>query len=140
MKTKETEQHAIQVSDYLKQSQEDLSRNSLWNSRSTNFNRNSLLRSSSRVDKISASLKSPPEPCHHYSGRKHVRIDMSAELNVCDSAVANRNIDESQNLKRNDYSPGRINSTLGLDSKIEPAEGRPARERGRNSPEDLTRL
>nr|XP_035926357.1 transient receptor potential cation channel subfamily M member 6 isoform X3 [Halichoerus grypus] len=67
MKTKEMEQHAIQVSDYLKQSQEDLSRNSLWNSRSTNLNRNSLLRSSSRVDKISASLKSPPEPRHHYS-------------------------------------------------------------------------
>ncbi|XP_004396790.1 PREDICTED: transient receptor potential cation channel subfamily M member 6 isoform X3 [Odobenus rosmarus divergens] len=43
-------------------------------------------------------------------------------------------------LKRNDYSPGRINSTLGLDSKIEPTEGPPARERGRNSPEDLTRL
>jgi len=67
MKTKEMEQHAIQVSDYLKQSQEDLSRNSLWNSRSTNLNRNSLLRRSSRVDKISASLKSPPEPRHHYS-------------------------------------------------------------------------
>ncbi|KAF3815938.1 hypothetical protein GH733_016043 [Mirounga leonina] len=101
MKTKEMEQHAIQVSDYLKQSQEDLSRNSLWNSRSTNFNRNSLLRSSSRVDKISASLKSPPEPCHHYSGKKHVCIDMSAELNVCDFAVANRNIDESQTIERN---------------------------------------
>ncbi|XP_027952050.1 transient receptor potential cation channel subfamily M member 6-like, partial [Eumetopias jubatus] len=67
MKTKEMEQHAIQVSDYLKQSQEDLSRNSLWNSRSTNLNRNSPLRSSSGVDKISASLKSPPEPRHHYS-------------------------------------------------------------------------
>ncbi|XP_019660855.1 transient receptor potential cation channel subfamily M member 6 isoform X2 [Ailuropoda melanoleuca] len=67
MKTKEMEQHAIQVSDYLKQSQEDLSKNSLWNSRSTTLNRNSLLRSSNGVDKISASLKSPPEPCHHYS-------------------------------------------------------------------------
>uniref|UniRef100_A0A452VAM3 non-specific serine/threonine protein kinase n=1 Tax=Ursus maritimus TaxID=29073 RepID=A0A452VAM3_URSMA len=43
-------------------------------------------------------------------------------------------------LKRNDYSPGRINSTFGLDVKIEPAEGPLARERGRNSPEDLTRL
>ncbi|XP_044898421.1 transient receptor potential cation channel subfamily M member 6 isoform X6 [Felis catus] len=42
MKTKEIERHAVQVSDYLKQSQEDLSKNSLWNSRSTSFNRNSL--------------------------------------------------------------------------------------------------
>ncbi|XP_045636986.1 transient receptor potential cation channel subfamily M member 6 isoform X5 [Ursus americanus] len=67
MKTKEMEQHAIQVSDYLKQPQEDLSKNSLWNSRSTTLKRNSLLRSSNGVDKISASLKSPPEPCHHYS-------------------------------------------------------------------------
>ncbi|XP_072618732.1 transient receptor potential cation channel subfamily M member 6 isoform X1 [Vulpes vulpes] len=67
MKTKEKEQHAIQVSDYLKQSQEDLSKNSLWNSRSTNLPRNSPLRSSNAADKISASLKSPPEPHHHYS-------------------------------------------------------------------------
>ncbi|XP_040305269.1 transient receptor potential cation channel subfamily M member 6 isoform X2 [Herpailurus yagouaroundi] len=67
MKTKEIERHAVQVSDYLKQSQEDLSKNSLWNSRSTSFNRNSLLRSSNGVDKISASLKSPQEPHHHYS-------------------------------------------------------------------------
>nr|XP_060466036.1 transient receptor potential cation channel subfamily M member 6 isoform X5 [Panthera onca] len=67
MKTKEIERHAVQVSDYLKQSQEDLSKNSLWSSRSTSFNRNSLLRSSNGVDKISASLKSPQEPHHHYS-------------------------------------------------------------------------
>ncbi|XP_047686681.1 transient receptor potential cation channel subfamily M member 6 isoform X5 [Prionailurus viverrinus] len=67
MKTKEIERHAVQVSDYLKQSHEDLSKNSLWNSRSTSFNRNSLLRSSNGVDKISASLKSPQEPHHHYS-------------------------------------------------------------------------
>ncbi|EAW62555.1 transient receptor potential cation channel, subfamily M, member 6, isoform CRA_c [Homo sapiens] len=67
MKTKEIGQCAIQISDYLKQSQEDLSKNSLWNSRSTNLNRNSLLKSSIGVDKISASLKSPQEPHHHYS-------------------------------------------------------------------------
>ncbi|EAW62558.1 transient receptor potential cation channel, subfamily M, member 6, isoform CRA_f [Homo sapiens] len=46
---------------------QDLSKNSLWNSRSTNLNRNSLLKSSIGVDKISASLKSPQEPHHHYS-------------------------------------------------------------------------
>ncbi|XP_006835068.1 PREDICTED: transient receptor potential cation channel subfamily M member 6 [Chrysochloris asiatica] len=67
MKSKETEQHAVQVSDYLKQSQQDLSKNSWWNSRCSNFNRNSMLRSSNGVDKISASLKSPQESHHHYS-------------------------------------------------------------------------
>nr|XP_045229038.1 transient receptor potential cation channel subfamily M member 6 isoform X2 [Macaca fascicularis] len=66
-KTKDIGQCAVQVSDYLKQSQEDLSKNALWNSRSTNLNRNSLLKSSNGVDKISASLKSPQEPHHHYS-------------------------------------------------------------------------
>ncbi|XP_054582963.1 transient receptor potential cation channel subfamily M member 6 [Eptesicus fuscus] len=66
-KTKGMERHAVQVSDYLKQSPEDLSKNSLWNSWSTNLNRNSLLRSSNGVGKISASLKSPQEPHHHYS-------------------------------------------------------------------------
>ncbi|KAM6169965.1 transient receptor potential cation channel subfamily M member 6 [Rhynchocyon petersi] len=67
MKSKEIERHAVQVSDYLRQSQEDLNKNSWWNSRSNNLNRNSLLRSSDGVDKISASLKSPPEAHHHYS-------------------------------------------------------------------------
>lgn len=43
-------------------------------------------------------------------------------------------------LKRNDYSPGRINPTFGLESKVEPGEGPPARERGGNPSEDLTRL
>ncbi|XP_016078465.1 PREDICTED: transient receptor potential cation channel subfamily M member 6 [Miniopterus natalensis] len=66
-KTKEIKGHPVQVSDYLKQSQEDLSKSSLWNSWSTNFSRNSLLRSSTGVSKISASLKSPQEPHHHYS-------------------------------------------------------------------------
>ncbi|XP_023608140.1 transient receptor potential cation channel subfamily M member 6 isoform X9 [Myotis lucifugus] len=66
-KTKGMERHAAQVSDYVKQSPEDLSKNSLWNSWSTNLNRNSLLRSSNGVGKISASLKSPQEPRHHYS-------------------------------------------------------------------------
>ncbi|XP_054439279.1 transient receptor potential cation channel subfamily M member 6 [Pteronotus mesoamericanus] len=67
MKTKEIQRHAVQVSDYLKQSHEGLRKNSLWNSWSTNLNRNSPLRSSSGVSKISASLKSPQEPHHHYS-------------------------------------------------------------------------
>ncbi|KAF4025434.1 hypothetical protein G4228_017472 [Cervus hanglu yarkandensis] len=43
-------------------------------------------------------------------------------------------------LKRNDYSPGRISSAFGLEIKIEPAEETPAGEEGSNSPEDLTRL
>lgn len=43
-------------------------------------------------------------------------------------------------LKRNDYSPERINSTFGLEIKIESAEEPPARERGRNSPEDDMQL
>ncbi|XP_037653461.1 transient receptor potential cation channel subfamily M member 6 [Choloepus didactylus] len=67
MKTKEIKRHVAQINDYLKHSQEDLSKNSLWNSRSTNLNRNFLLSSSNGVDKISASLKSPQEPQHHYS-------------------------------------------------------------------------
>ncbi|XP_077004556.1 transient receptor potential cation channel subfamily M member 6 [Tamandua tetradactyla] len=67
MKTKEIERHAAQVNDYLKHSQEDLSKNSPWHSRSTNLNRNFLWSSPSGVDKISALLKSPQEPHHHYS-------------------------------------------------------------------------
>ncbi|XP_008577695.1 PREDICTED: transient receptor potential cation channel subfamily M member 6 [Galeopterus variegatus] len=86
MKTNEIEQRAVQISDYLKKSQEDLSGNSLWNSRRNNLSRTFLLRNSNGVDKISASLKSPQEPHHHYSGRMHVHRDMSAKLNVCDSA------------------------------------------------------
>ncbi|KAJ8782306.1 hypothetical protein J1605_010285 [Eschrichtius robustus] len=43
-------------------------------------------------------------------------------------------------LKRNDYSPGRINSAFGLEIKTEPADETPAEEEGNNSPEDLTRL
>lgn len=46
------------------------------------------------ISEISASLKSPQEPHHHYSGRMHVHTDVSAELDVCDSAFGNRNIDE----------------------------------------------
>nr|XP_012309510.1 transient receptor potential cation channel subfamily M member 6 isoform X2 [Aotus nancymaae] len=42
MKIKDIGQCAVQVSDHLKQSQEDLSKNSLWNSRSTTLNRNSF--------------------------------------------------------------------------------------------------
>ncbi|KAF0882650.1 TRPM6 protein, partial [Crocuta crocuta] len=71
MKTKEIERHAIQVSDYLKQSQEDLSKNSLWNSRSTNCNRSFLqvikMPIFSTISEISASFKSPQEPHRHYS-------------------------------------------------------------------------
>ncbi|XP_006145577.1 transient receptor potential cation channel subfamily M member 6, partial [Tupaia chinensis] len=67
MKTKEIKQHAMQVSDYLEQPQEDMSENSLWNFRSTDLKRNLLLRSSNGVDKISTSLKNPQEAHHHYS-------------------------------------------------------------------------
>ncbi|XP_045144522.1 transient receptor potential cation channel subfamily M member 6 [Echinops telfairi] len=67
MKSKGIERHAVQVSDYLKQPHEDLTTNSWWNSRCTNINRSTLLRSSSGIDKISASLKSPQEPHHYYS-------------------------------------------------------------------------
>lgn len=41
-------------------------------------------------------------------------------------------------LKRNDYSPGRINPTFGLENKVD--EGPPAMERDGNPLEDLTRL
>nr|XP_058157645.1 transient receptor potential cation channel subfamily M member 6 isoform X2 [Dasypus novemcinctus] len=67
MKTKEITRHTAQANDHLKHSQEDLSKNSLWNSGCTNLNRNFLLSSSNGVDKISTSLKSPQEPHHHYS-------------------------------------------------------------------------
>jgi hypothetical protein len=67
MKTEENEQPAVEVSDYLQQSQEGLSENSLWNSRSSNLSRNFLRRSSNGIDKISSSLKSPQESHHHYS-------------------------------------------------------------------------
>ncbi|XP_057404591.1 transient receptor potential cation channel subfamily M member 6 isoform X1 [Balaenoptera acutorostrata] len=67
MKSRETERHSVQVSDYVRQSQEDLSKNSLWNSGSTKVNRNSQLRSSNGVNKISTALKSPQESHHHYS-------------------------------------------------------------------------
>ncbi|XP_013362001.1 PREDICTED: transient receptor potential cation channel subfamily M member 6 isoform X2 [Chinchilla lanigera] len=67
MKTKDIEQHAVQISDYLTWSQEDLRKSTLWKSRSTSVARNSPLKSSNGADKISASLKSPPEPHHHYS-------------------------------------------------------------------------
>lgn len=43
-------------------------------------------------------------------------------------------------LKRNDYSPGRINPTFRLENKAEPGEGPSARERVGNPSEDLTRL
>ncbi|XP_060988077.1 transient receptor potential cation channel subfamily M member 6 isoform X2 [Dama dama] len=67
MKTKEAKRHPVQASGYVRQSQEDLSKSSLWDSRSTTVNRKSQLRSSNGVNKISASLKSPQEPHHHYS-------------------------------------------------------------------------
>ncbi|KAM5298373.1 transient receptor potential cation channel subfamily M member 6 [Ctenodactylus gundi] len=67
MKTKKLEQCAMQVNDYLKRSQEELSESASWNSRSAKITRSSLLRSSNGVEKISASLKSPQEPQHHYS-------------------------------------------------------------------------
>lgn len=46
----------------------------------------------SMISEISASLKSPQESHHHYSGRKHVCRAGSTELNVCDSALVNMNI------------------------------------------------
>ncbi|XP_019063277.1 transient receptor potential cation channel subfamily M member 6 isoform X2 [Fukomys damarensis] len=67
METKEIEKHAVPVSHYLKWSQEELRESPLWESRSTPATRNSLLGSSNGVDRISASLKSPQEPHHHYS-------------------------------------------------------------------------
>ncbi|XP_004862578.2 transient receptor potential cation channel subfamily M member 6 isoform X2 [Heterocephalus glaber] len=67
MKTKAIEQHAVPVTDYLKWSQEELRESPLWESRSPTATRSSLLRSSNGVDKISASLKTPQEPHHHYS-------------------------------------------------------------------------
>ncbi|XP_023578761.1 transient receptor potential cation channel subfamily M member 6 [Octodon degus] len=67
MKSQEVEQHAVQVSDHLTWSQEDLRNSALRQCGSTSVARNSPLKSSNGVDKISASLKSPPEPHHHYS-------------------------------------------------------------------------
>ncbi|XP_054991107.1 transient receptor potential cation channel subfamily M member 6 [Sorex araneus] len=67
IKTKETERHAVPVSDYIKQPHKDMNTSSLWASWSTNLHRNSPLRSSNGVNKISASLKSPQESPHHYS-------------------------------------------------------------------------
>ncbi|XP_076417112.1 transient receptor potential cation channel subfamily M member 6 isoform X1 [Peromyscus maniculatus bairdii] len=67
MKMKEIEQHTTRASNYLKQSQEDPDEKPSWSPRSTNLNRSFLTRSSSEVDKISASLKSPQESHHHYS-------------------------------------------------------------------------
>ncbi|KAG8512994.1 Transient receptor potential cation channel subfamily M member 6, partial [Galemys pyrenaicus] len=71
MKTKEVERHTVQVNDYLKQSQEDLSKNSLWKPRSTKLRRDSpqviKMPIFSIISVISASLKSPQEPHHHYS-------------------------------------------------------------------------
>uniref|UniRef100_A0A2K6DQY8 non-specific serine/threonine protein kinase n=1 Tax=Macaca nemestrina TaxID=9545 RepID=A0A2K6DQY8_MACNE len=185
-KTKDIGQCAVQVSDYLKQSQEDLSKNALWNSRSTNLNRNSLLKSSNGVDKISASLKSPQEPHHHYSAIERnnlMRLSQTIPFtpiqlfgvgeNLTDPSVIKPEVKQSRgmvfgpanlgedairnfiakhncnsccrklklpDLKRNDYSPERINSTFGLEIKIESAEEPPARERGRNSPEDDMQL
>lgn len=46
------------------------------------------------ISEISDSLKSPPEPHHHYSGRMHVHVDISMELNVCETAFGNKSINE----------------------------------------------
>ncbi|XP_028911360.1 transient receptor potential cation channel subfamily M member 6 isoform X3 [Ornithorhynchus anatinus] len=67
VKSQEIERHTVQLSDYLRQSQEDLSNISLWTTKSNNPSRNSSLRSSKGVDKISASLKTPQDLHHHYS-------------------------------------------------------------------------
>ncbi|XP_055470153.1 transient receptor potential cation channel subfamily M member 6 [Psammomys obesus] len=67
MKMKEIEQHTTQASDYLKCCEEDPDENPSCNSRSASLNRQFQTRSPDEVDNISASLKSPQEPQHHYS-------------------------------------------------------------------------
>ena len=49
---------------------------------------------SSVISEISDSLKSPQEPHHHYSGRMHVHMDVSMELDVCVTAFGNKSINE----------------------------------------------
>ena len=46
------------------------------------------------ISEISDSLKSPQEPHHHYSGRMHVHMDVSMELDVCETAFGNISINE----------------------------------------------
>ncbi|XP_050015899.1 transient receptor potential cation channel subfamily M member 6 isoform X2 [Alexandromys fortis] len=67
MKMKEIEQHPTRASDYLKCCREDPHEDPSWSPRSTTLSRSFLTRSSTEIDKISASLKSPQEPHHHYS-------------------------------------------------------------------------
>ncbi|XP_074062751.1 transient receptor potential cation channel subfamily M member 6 isoform X1 [Macrotis lagotis] len=57
----------IYISDHLKQSHEDLTKNAHWTTRKINQNRNSLSSSLEGIDKISASLKTTQDLHLHYS-------------------------------------------------------------------------
>ncbi|XP_043371027.1 transient receptor potential cation channel subfamily M member 6 [Dermochelys coriacea] len=67
MKNQETGRHSLQICDSLRQSQEDLTNSMIGTTRNNNLSRNSLLRSSNGIDKISVSLKTPQDLHHHYS-------------------------------------------------------------------------
>ncbi|XP_044878099.1 transient receptor potential cation channel subfamily M member 6 [Mauremys mutica] len=67
MKNQETGRHSLQICDSLRQSQEDLSNSMIGTTRKNNLSRNSSLRSSKGIDKISVSLKTPQDLHHHYS-------------------------------------------------------------------------
>ncbi|KAM9137635.1 transient receptor potential cation channel subfamily M member 6 isoform 3-T3 [Pangshura tecta] len=67
MKNQETGRHSLQICDSLRQSQEDLSNSMIGITRKNNLSRNSSLRSSKGIDKISVSLKTPQDLHHHYS-------------------------------------------------------------------------
>ncbi|XP_054842491.1 transient receptor potential cation channel subfamily M member 6 [Eublepharis macularius] len=66
MKNQGTAKHAVQICDYLRQSQEDLNNSSIWTYRRNNLSRNPSL-TIDGVDKISSSLKNPQDLHHHYS-------------------------------------------------------------------------
>ncbi|XP_072453566.1 transient receptor potential cation channel subfamily M member 6 isoform X2 [Notamacropus eugenii] len=67
MKSQKIRRHAICINDYLKQSHEDLSKNTHWTTRKTSQNRNSLSGSLEEIDKISVALKTAQDLHHHYS-------------------------------------------------------------------------
>ncbi|XP_074809338.1 transient receptor potential cation channel subfamily M member 6 [Natator depressus] len=67
MKNQETGRRSLQICDSLRQSQEDLTNSMIGTTRKNNLSRNSLFRSSSGIDKISVSLKTPQDLHHHYS-------------------------------------------------------------------------
>ncbi|XP_010150395.1 PREDICTED: transient receptor potential cation channel subfamily M member 6, partial [Eurypyga helias] len=67
MKTQDISRHTIPFSDYLKHSQEDLSNSIFGTTKKSNLNRNSLLRTSEKTEKIFACLKTSQDLHHHYS-------------------------------------------------------------------------